>query len=695
MFAASLKSTFFRALDHKLPKLDDLRQLLSTLFHRIDTLLTPDNLTTILRTPITPATYQIWQQTVTIINKLERKELKKKKRVRAVFHTLFLQMALQLFNDVKLATDSLEELFKCYERIGEKRKEVEGVVVGGGGDDNEDPDWIEVITDLFLNWLSQNLHLLRSVIGCVFPYLCGFLSGSAMHQILSVLDPKSEVNPLVDYEEDDEESSEESSEEESEEDDENETINDKLRMAVSEALGANGYQTDEESINIDDIDEEQGQKLDAALAHAFKQFKPNLGKKSTKKQTKEDETLTHFRVRTLDLIEIYLDAAPSMLPCLEIMITLLSLLEFCVRDPHQKPLQDRVRACLKKLTTIKKFTTTDDVTETVLEDLMKSLLEKGTKNGLIIQEMADKIAESCVFIIRCAQHMRSVETTPKKVRKRLKKVFIDVLCETLERFFKNRDCLTPFALFHNVLQTNWEGSVSLAEKLVEFAFSDEVRLFRRSQALDLLKTFYTNHRFLLAHKIEFDETCSNIHTKITEKTLNLLTGTDSLKINEKYISHLLNLLLAIKNNPLQTNQINWTIIGEKLQEYRLKNTFSKEGKTAYKKLCASLNLQPLTPSSNAVLNKITPQHINQPQPIPKKVNDGAKKLKKQAKLQRMELSSVGLNGVVFTKSDLVEEQQDSGTGSLDDEHDAVVGGVKRKKLARGDGDGNLKKRIKV
>lgn len=593
-------------------------------------------------------------------------------------------MALQLFNDVKLATDSLQELFKCYERIGEKKNE-------------DDPDWIEVITDLFLNWLSQNLHLLRSVIGCVFPYLCSFLSGSAMHQILSVLDPKNETNPLADYEEDDGEEEESSGDEEEsdDDDDENETVNDKLRMAVREALGANGYQTDEESVDIDDIDEEQGEKLDAALAHAFKQFKPNLGKKTTKKQTKEDEALTHFRVRTLDLIEIYLDAAPSMLPCLEIMITLLSLLEFCVRDDHQKPLQDRVRACLKKLTTLKKFTTTDDVTETVLEDLMKSLLEKGTKNGLIVQEMGDKIAESCVFIIRCAQLLRSIETTPKKVRKRLKKVFIDVLCETLERFFKNRDCLTPFALFHNVLQTNWEGSVSLVEKLVEFAFSDEVRLFRRNQALDLLKVFYTNHRFLLANKVEFDEKCSQIHTKITEKTLNLLTGTvDTLKINEKYISRLLNLLLAIKNNPLQQNQINWTTIGEKLQQYRLKNTLSKDGKVAYKKLCATLGLQPQTPASNAVLNKIAQKNTNQ-QPVqnPKKVNDGTKKLKKEAKLKRMELSSEGLNGVVaFTKADLVEEMQDSGTGSLDDENEEIVG-VKRKKSARG--DGNVKKRIKV
>lgn len=685
--SASLKSTFYRALDLKLPKLEDLRQLLSKLFHHLDSLLTADNLNVILRSPITPETYETFQQTVNLINKLEKKEQKKRKRVRAVFHTLFLQMGLQLFNDVKLATDSLQELFKCYEKINNKKNDT---ILDN--DETEDPYWIEVIIDLFLNLLSQNLHLLRSIIACVFPHLCRFITPTAMHQILSVLDPKNDTNPLSMDDTDSEseiEDDDESSESEIDDDDDDggsETVNDRLRMAVREALG--GYQTDEESVDIDNIDEEQGKQLNEALAQAFKQFKPNLGKRN-KKQKKEDETLTHFRVRVLDLIEMYLDSEPSMLLTLEVMIALLSLLEFCVRDDHQKPLQDRVRSCLKKLTAIKKFSTLSDADETILGDLMGSLLEKGTKNALIVQEMGDKIGECCVFVIRCSQQLQTMEATPKKVKKKLRKVFDEILLEALERFFKNRDCFTPYSLFHNILQSNWEGGVGLIEKLIEYAFSDNVRLFRRNQALELLKLFYTNHRFLNAHnKTQF-------HIILCEKTINLLNGND-LKINEKYISKLFNLLIALKRAPLDQTVLNWQQIGESVRHYRSQNVLSKDGKVAYKKLCAILGIQSLVHMNTTIKIKVqTPPQEQTKNNKRKAQNQEAKKLKKETKLKRLQMSSEGLGDhISFADTNLSkmkEDGQDSGTGSLDENEGHEEGSKKRKTLE--DSSSN-KKRIK-
>lgn len=705
--AASLKSTFFRALDCRLPKLEDLRQLLSRLLHDLDSMITAENLDVVLRSSITTESYETWQRTVSLINKLERKEQKKKKRVRAVFHTLFLQMGLQLFNDVKLATDSLQELFKCYEKIQDKK--TNATLENLEEKQPEDPYWIEVITDLFLNLLSQNLHLLRSIIACVFPHLCPYMNASAMHQILAVLDPKNEDNPLSNaYGESDDESEssekeeeEEESESEEEDEEENETVNDKFRMAVREALGANGYQTDEESVDVDDIDEEQGQKLDEALVQAFKQFKPNLGRKS-KKQTKEDEALTHFRVRVLDLIEMYLDSEPAMLLCLEIMVTLLGLLEFCVRDDHQKPLQDRVCSCLKKLTGLKKFSTTEDVDEKVLADLMRSFLDKGTRNALIMQDVGEKIAESCMFVIRCSQLVQSVETTPKKVSKRLRKVFDEIMSEALELYFKNRDCLTPYALFHNVLQSNWEGNLRLVEKLVDLAFGEEVRLFRRQQALELLKLFYGNLRFLNAHKEEFDD----IHAALSEKTTSLLSGSE-LKINERHIIKLFNLLTVVKRCPLEQSKLDWQTIGESVRSYRSQNSLSKDGKVAYKKLCAALGIPHLVQMKNSAPKTATKVKAQENCVEEEKDLDGnkrkkkvkskeSKKLKKDAKLKRMEMSSEGLGAHISfaaAGSKIKEDNNDSGTGSLD-EHEANEGNGKVSRKRKSTEEPFSKKKIK-
>jgi len=79
--------------------------------------------------------------------------------------------------------------------------------------------------------------------------------------------------------EEEEEGSEEEDEESEEEEEENEddemedledTAADKIRAAVRSALGTGAEVSDTESIDVDDISEEEGQRLDEALSQAFK-----------------------------------------------------------------------------------------------------------------------------------------------------------------------------------------------------------------------------------------------------------------------------------------------------------------------------------------------------------------------------------------------------------------------------------------
>lgn len=91
-----------------------------------------------------------------------------------------------------------------------------------------------------------------------------------MHQILDVLDPKNEGNPLITDEDDesmsedeksgDDEDEEESEDEESDEDESMDTnVNDKLKMAMQMALG--GYKSDEESVDLDQMSDSEGKKF--------------------------------------------------------------------------------------------------------------------------------------------------------------------------------------------------------------------------------------------------------------------------------------------------------------------------------------------------------------------------------------------------------------------------------------------------
>lgn len=249
---ASLKGTFFRALNLKLPKLKNLRDLLSNLVNDLNNRLARQQL---LRNPLSDDAMQIWTRSLEYIQKLESK----RKKIYMVFGTLFLHMSLQLFDDTKLAVDSLKELFSCYERVRVGHKQLDESKL-------EDPLWIEVVIDLFLNLLSQKSSLLRNLINYVFPHLCKYVNATAMEQILDVLDPKNEGNPLIASDEseesvnEDDDSYEDESEEsdESDEDDEamDDNINNKLKLAVQMALI--GRKSDEESVDLDEMSESEG-----------------------------------------------------------------------------------------------------------------------------------------------------------------------------------------------------------------------------------------------------------------------------------------------------------------------------------------------------------------------------------------------------------------------------------------------------
>lgn len=267
---------------------------------------------------------------------------------------------------------------------------------------------------------------------------------------------------------------------------------DRLKLAVQQALNPNGLQSDEESMDMDELSESELEKMDTALSEAFLQFKPKSGRKS-KKQSKEDEALTHFRVRVLDLIEIYLDSGPSMIISLQIMLPLLKIIEFSVRNVHQKPLQDRAKVCLRKMSNLRKFSSIEGVNETVISELLKSLLEKGTRNSNVVQDMDERIADCCVFIVRCVQFLNTSEQSEVFANK-LDSVVSGILCDEIVAFFKVRNCLTPFVLFKKILQMNWKGNYELAKALMGIISDKDVRPFKKSQATQLLKLLRKNKR---------------------------------------------------------------------------------------------------------------------------------------------------------------------------------------------------------
>ncbi|XP_068980107.1 myb-binding protein 1A [Bombus flavifrons] len=630
--APQFKETFYHALDHKLPRLNDLRSILSELVHFVNINLKEQTLK--LRNPLMNEVKDSWEKVIYSIKRLENNS--RKTEAVPVFHTMNLHMGLQLFSDPQMAIMAIDELQSCYERVLKQTKKHK---TGSNKKLNDEPEWVEVVVDLLLSFYSKNSHLLRSLVGCVFPHICSYVTPTAIHQILAVLDVTNEKGPLVtrnSYDNEEEEiSSDVESDSDSEEDNksdgentndemetssdndsdsneesmsenEDETLTDRLRMAVSQALGDVSVQMDDDDINVDNIGEEEGKRLDESLAAAFRILRENRQSRS-KKQEKSAQALTHFRIRVIDLLETYLECAPSMAIVLDMLLPLFTLLEYCIKDPYQKPLYNRVRSCLKILSMVKKFKDTENVDEELLIVILKALIEKGERTTSIYHEMSDKLAECCTFLVRCAQQAIVSTDTIIKIYK-----------ENLTAFFKKRDCVLSPLLFKSVLQLQWEGNWQLAPLLVDFAFDSTVRSFRRGYALEFLIIFYSNSRL-----VHLDNRHSDVRMKL-EKTLCRCTMTTlqeiinmhkieneqvvtsngtaiGKEVRQRYIFLLLTLLRSIYMHHLK-QAWNWNDIGNILTTYRAHVSLAKDTKVAYNRLAVQIGI-PVNISQKKAKNK--------------------------------------------------------------------------------------------
>lgn len=89
-------------------------------------------------------------------------------------------MALELLREPVLATEVIAELDACYTKATEKKKK------NAKGAAEEEPNWLEVVTDILISLLSQDQHLLRSLVVSVWSLLANHITVAALQQVLDV-----------------------------------------------------------------------------------------------------------------------------------------------------------------------------------------------------------------------------------------------------------------------------------------------------------------------------------------------------------------------------------------------------------------------------------------------------------------------------------------------------------------------------
>lgn len=173
--STAARDNFYRALDSPCKRLEDYAEVL---------LLTVDRLNTLMAASSFPDQLKMsWEGIQSSVKKICKKRCTSNSNlwVENVFLVLFLNMGLQNFREPKLAQEVVEELNSCYRKAAEKRSKSTRAKIG-----EEEPHWLEVVTDILLSLLSQNQHLLRSIVLSVWSSMVSRLTPGVLQQVLDV-----------------------------------------------------------------------------------------------------------------------------------------------------------------------------------------------------------------------------------------------------------------------------------------------------------------------------------------------------------------------------------------------------------------------------------------------------------------------------------------------------------------------------
>ncbi|KAK1806954.1 hypothetical protein P4O66_005439, partial [Electrophorus voltai] len=311
---------------------------------------------------------QAWDSMLQSVESLEKKA--KKSPEHAAFQHLLLIIGMQIFKSPEESVALLADLRSCMEKAQEnksrKRKKEET-----GGDTSE-PHWVEVVVEILLSLLSQPSRLMRSICKTAFSRICPHLTEPALNTILDVLDPsKDEGTVEVMHEMEGEKRNKEEEEEEEtgevsvnmfhqdgEEDDsscdddddddamEQEEVDQDFRLELMKVLhGQNALAREEDSGEEEEVDDEAMMKLDKSLAALFsEQKRKRQGRQEEKERVRKERTLVRdFRIKVLDLLEVFLSKQGSSGLVLCLVEPLLAVIEKSMSSEVVQQEQDFLR----------------------------------------------------------------------------------------------------------------------------------------------------------------------------------------------------------------------------------------------------------------------------------------------------------------------------------------------------------------
>ncbi|KAJ1647426.1 DNA-directed DNA polymerase [Coemansia asiatica] len=297
--------------------------------------------------------------------------------------------------------DMLPELKECSEKLvalldtnsasaaaAKSKQSKKGKKTKKDNDEEEEPQPMDVLTDIIISLLAKDSTSVRKLCVQVFTPFAGMITANGMDSITGVLEAKegvsgeeggdveTQIEMIDDIAVDSDEEMGGDNEDDGNGADDNangEAVDEELRRKIEEALGSS-VDIDEREVSAsgdeEEFDDEQMKVFDDKLAEIFQQ----------KKQMKQDVrdlkiSFVNFKLRVLDLVDVFLTRQPESPLVLQLLPVLLDLIRSTTKDSRNRPIHDR--ACSIVSARRSKLPTGFDTKEGL--DLLTSIHERARR----------------------------------------------------------------------------------------------------------------------------------------------------------------------------------------------------------------------------------------------------------------------------------------------------------------------------
>uniref|UniRef100_A0A8C1XQ50 MYB binding protein (P160) 1a n=1 Tax=Cyprinus carpio TaxID=7962 RepID=A0A8C1XQ50_CYPCA len=329
---------------------------------------------------LSPEQRQGWDSMLGSVEALRKKARKSSSPEHSAFQHLFLLVGIQMFK-----------------RYTKKSSE-------------EEPHWVEVVVQILLSLLSQPSRLTRGVCKAVFSRICPHLTQEALSSILDVLDPnkdedesgvmvtdekkekkkihKEEEERDEEEDDDDEDGSDSSSDDDDEDEamEEGEEVDQNFRLDLMKVLqGQNALATEEDGSDEEELDDAAMMKLDGSLSALFLEQKKKIqAKKDEKDRLRKEKVLVRdFKIKVLDMVEMFLSKQGSSALVLGMVEPLLSVIENGMSSETSQQEQDFLRKAAdifrNRLCRAKYYCREINGREAELHDMLERLIGRAQK----------------------------------------------------------------------------------------------------------------------------------------------------------------------------------------------------------------------------------------------------------------------------------------------------------------------------